>query len=73
MTLTDVSPGAHRVRLSMGCDPTNPTEFIHRPVESQSPLHRIILINEIRNLTFEQPANSPFSSRSTTNRCWQPA
>ena len=55
MTLTDVAPGTHRVRLSMGRDPASPIEFIHRPFESQSPLHRINLINEIRNLTFDQP------------------
>ena len=47
--------GTHRVRLSMGRDPASPIEFIHRPFESQSPLHRINLINEIRNLTFDQP------------------
>jgi hypothetical protein len=55
ITLTDVSPGQHRIRISMGLDPTNPAELIHRPFESQSPLHRINLINEIRNLTFAQP------------------
>lgn len=55
ITLTDVSPGEHRIRISMGLDPTNPVELIYRPFESQSPLHRINLINEIRNLTFERP------------------
>jgi len=55
MTLTDVAPGAHHVRISMGRDPTNLAELIPRPFEAQSPLHRINLINEIRNLTFEQP------------------
>ncbi len=55
ITLTDVSPGQHRIRLSMSLDPTRPAELINRPFESQSPLHRINLINEIRNLTFAQP------------------
>ena len=55
MTLTDVQPGKHRVKLSMGLDPANPTELIHREFESQSPLHRINLINELHNLRFEQP------------------
>jgi hypothetical protein len=55
ITLTDVSTGEHRIRISMGLDPTNPVELIYRPFESQSPLHRINLINEIRNLTFERP------------------
>ncbi len=55
ITLTDVSPGEHKIRISMGLDPTNPVELIQRPFESQSPLHRINLINEIRNLSFAQP------------------
>jgi hypothetical protein len=29
--------------------------FLERDFESQSPLHRINLINEIRNLSFPQP------------------
>lgn len=57
ITLTDVSPGEHRIRISMGLDPTNLAELIHRPFESQSPVHRINLINEIRNLTFNQPGD----------------
>lgn len=57
ITLTDVSPGQHRIRISMGLDPTNPVELIHRPFESQSPLHRINLINEMRNLQFERPGD----------------
>ncbi len=57
ITLTDVSPGEHRIRISMGLDPTNMTELIHRPFQSQSPLHRINLINEMRNLRFEKPGD----------------
>jgi hypothetical protein len=57
MTLTDVQPGSHRIKLSMGLDPTNPTELIHRQFESQSPLHRINLINELHNLRFDQPGD----------------
>ena len=55
MTLTDVQPGKHRIKLSMGLDPTNPGELIHREFESQSPLHRINLINELHNLRFDKP------------------
>jgi hypothetical protein len=54
MTLTDVQPGTHRIKLSMGLDPSNPAELIHRQFESQSPLHRINLINELHNLRFDQ-------------------
>jgi len=54
MTLTDVAAGAHKMRISMGLDPTNPRLLIERPFESQGPIVRINLINEIRNLTFEK-------------------
>ena len=57
LTLTDVQPGVHKIRMSMGLDPTNPAELLHREFESQSPLHRINLINELRNLRFEQPGD----------------
>ncbi|MBI2517446.1 MAG: hypothetical protein HYV95_11105 [Opitutae bacterium] len=57
LTLTDVSPGAHRIKLSMSLDPTKPVELIHREFESQSPLQRINLINELHNLRFDQPGD----------------
>ncbi len=57
MTLTDVAPGKHRVKISMGIDPMRLSELIHREFESGSPLHRINLINELSNLTFSQPGD----------------
>jgi hypothetical protein len=57
MTLTDVSTGKHRIKISMGLDHAHLSELIHREFESQSPLHRINLINEVRNLTFQQPGD----------------
>lgn len=57
MTLTDVAHGKHRVKISMGLDPTRLSELIHREFESGSPLHRINLINELSNLTFSQPGD----------------
>jgi hypothetical protein len=54
MTITDVSAGAHKMKISMGLDPTRMQPLIERSFESQSPLHRINLINEVRNLTFPQ-------------------
>ncbi len=57
MTLTDVQPGKHELKISLGLDPTNPGEIIRREFESQSPLHRINLINELRNLQFNQPGD----------------
>jgi hypothetical protein len=52
LTLTDVAPGQHKMRISMGMNPTQMKALIERSFESQSPLHRINLINEIRNLSF---------------------
>jgi hypothetical protein len=43
--------------MSMGLNPSNTTELLHREFESQSPLHRINLINELRNLRFETPGD----------------
>jgi len=61
LTISDCAPGEHRIRISMGLDPTNLQPLIERPFESQSPLHRINLINEIRNLSFPQPGDFSIS------------
>lgn len=39
----------------MGLNDANPQPLLERAFESQSPLHRINLINEIRHLSFPQP------------------
>ena len=57
LTLTDCAPGQHSMRLSMGLEHTAMKVLLDRPFESQSPLHRINLINEIRNLTFVEPGD----------------
>ena len=54
LAITDCAPGKHRLRISMGLDPTQLQPLIERPFDSQSPLNRINLINEIRNLSFPQ-------------------
>jgi hypothetical protein len=54
MTLTDVAAGSHSMRISLGLDPMDLKSLIERPFESQGPLVRINLINEIRNLSFPQ-------------------
>lgn len=54
LTLTDVQPGKHTIKMSMGLDPIRPSVLLNREFESASPLHRINLINELRNLQFEQ-------------------
>jgi hypothetical protein len=45
------------MRISMGIDPTRMQALIVRPFESQGPLQRINLINEIHNLTFAEPGD----------------
>jgi len=55
LTISDVSPGQHSLKISMGLAGTKSQPLLDRPFESQSPLHRINLINEIRNLSFPGP------------------
>ncbi len=55
LTISDVSPGKHSLKISMGIQGSQPQPLLDRPFESQSPLHRINLINEIRNLSFPGP------------------
>lgn len=55
LTLSDVPAGQHKIKVSLGLDATNTQPLIERSFESQSPLQRINLINEIRNLSFPQP------------------
>jgi len=57
LTLSDVSQGQHKIRISLGLDPANATPIINRTFESQSPMQRINLINEIRNLSFTGPGD----------------
>ncbi|HEY0944758.1 MAG TPA: hypothetical protein VGD81_05805 [Opitutaceae bacterium] len=57
LTVSDVPAGEHKIRISMGLDAANPTPLLERPFQSQSPLQRINLINEIRNLTFPEPGD----------------
>lgn len=57
LTLTDCTPGQHRIRISIGLDPTQMRTLLERPFEVRSPLERINLVNEIVNLTFTQPGD----------------
>jgi hypothetical protein len=57
LTITDCAPGKHTLRISMSLDTDTPQPLIERSFESHSPLHRINLINEIRNLTFPEPGD----------------
>lgn len=57
LTITDVLPGEHRIRISFGPDPTRLQALIDRPFASGGPLDRINLINEIRHLIFPRPGD----------------
>jgi hypothetical protein len=57
LTLSDVPSGQHKIKISLGLDATSPQSLIERDFESQSPLQRINLINEIRNLSFPHPGD----------------
>ena len=57
LTLSDVAQGEHKIRISLGVDPTQMSPLIDRTFESHSPLQRINLINEIRNLSFPAPGD----------------
>lgn len=57
LTLGDVTAGHHRLRILFGPDVTTATPIVDREFESQSPLHKINLINEIRNIPLEQEGN----------------
>ncbi len=54
LTVTDCQPGKHTVTISIGLEPTNMMKVIEREFESQNPLQRVNLINELRNCSFPQ-------------------
>jgi len=53
LTMTDLKPGKHRLKLSMGLSMENMSSLVEREFESKNPLQKITLINEMRNLKFE--------------------
>lgn len=57
LTLADVPVGRHKIRILFGLSLQEPKEILVRDFESQSPLQRINLINEIRNLRFDEPGD----------------
>lgn len=57
LTLADVPQGSHRLRILFGPDVATAQPLVERPFESTSPLHKLNLINKIRNLTLDRAAN----------------
>lgn len=54
LTLSDVQVGEHQLAISYGPAMDALKPVVDRPFRSQSPLHRINLINEVHQLRFEQ-------------------
>jgi len=57
ITLTDLQVGKHVIRILFGHNIESPKEVVRREFEAQSPVQRVNLINEIRNLGFEKPGD----------------
>lgn len=57
LSLTDCSVGQHELKISFGQDMSQTQPIITREFESRNPLHKINLINELRNLTIPAEAN----------------
>ena len=55
LSITDCTPGEHRLKISMGFNNATPEELLQRPIVAHRPMDRINLINEIRNLSFPGP------------------
>lgn len=55
LTITDCAVGEHKLKISFGPDDTKLQPLLERPFASQSPAHRLNLINEIQNLQFPHP------------------
>lgn len=57
LTLTDVPAGEHKIKISLGLTPESMSPLLDRAFQSQGPLQRINLINDVRNLSFPAPGD----------------
>lgn len=57
LVLTEVAVGEHRLRINLGHDYSDGQPVAERPFRSESPTHKINLINEMRNMTFDRPGD----------------
>ncbi|MEM8550368.1 MAG: hypothetical protein AAGF10_06220, partial [Verrucomicrobiota bacterium] len=49
--------GEHVLKLTLGHPAEAPIMEVDRPFESKSPLHRIHLVNQLQNLSFQEPGD----------------
>ncbi|MEN9840490.1 MAG: hypothetical protein RL376_290 [Verrucomicrobiota bacterium] len=57
LTLTNVAAGEHKIKISLGLSPESMSVLLDRAFQSQGPLQRINLINDVRNLAFPAPGD----------------
>lgn len=57
LTLTGVAAGKHKIKISLGLTAESMSTLLDREFESQGPLQRINLINDVRNLAFPAPGD----------------
>lgn len=57
LTVTNLSQGKHKLRITMGVSQENMQKILEREFESQHPNHRINLINELRGFGFQGPGD----------------
>ena len=57
LTLMDVPVGSHHLTMSIGLPTESARVVVDRDFESNSPIQRINLINDIQNLRFKTPGD----------------
>lgn len=55
LTLTDLQPGNHVLKLSYGKTLEQLTKIVERPFQARHPLDKLNLINDLHNLKFDEP------------------
>jgi hypothetical protein len=55
LTLTDLQPGEHTLRLSYGLTMENLSRIVERTFSSRNPLDKLNLVNDLHNLKFSEP------------------
>jgi hypothetical protein len=67
LTITDAQPGKHKIKMSMGLDPTNPTDCCTANSSPSPPSTASTSSTSSATSASTSPATTPSSSRWTTN------
>jgi hypothetical protein len=57
LSVTSVAAGKHELSIHISLPLGDRKTLLRRPFESPGPVHRLNLINEIKNLRFDQPGD----------------